>query len=65
MNSDLLERSSACSCAGLTPPLTYGAGGWHWRRSEQQPANRMADVAYERCPAYAAAVRRRRERERR
>jgi hypothetical protein len=56
--NDLLERESSCGCPNLTPSITYGRQGWHYRRSEERPASPQADAAFEPCPAYRAAARR-------
>jgi len=54
--SALLERESSCGCPHLTPPVTYGRQGLHYRRSETEPENPQADVAFEPCLAYRRAV---------
>lgn len=60
----LLERESSCGCPHLSPPLTYGRQGWHYRRNEERPAEPQLDEAFEPCPGYRRAVSRRKESDR-
>lgn len=53
-----------CGCP--KPADCWGADGWHWKPTPKWPHGRLRSgpawgVAYERCPAYDAAAKRKEE----